>query len=89
MSLLPRRREARDAAIAALSASALGRAIALRLSAEGMRVVVAGRDGTRGAAAADACRAAGAPAACAERVPLYRRARRPLLISGFPDIPKS
>lgn len=33
----------------------IGRAIALRFAAEGMRVVVAGRDATRGAAAAAAC----------------------------------
>lgn len=41
--------------------SGIGRAIALRLAAEGMRVTVAGRDATRGKAVAEDCRAAGAP----------------------------
>lgn len=43
--------------------SGIGRAIALRFAAEGHRVLVAGRDGARGAAVAQDCTAAGAPAA--------------------------
>jgi NAD(P)-dependent dehydrogenase (short-subunit alcohol dehydrogenase family) len=41
--------------------SGIGRAIAMRFAEEGFLVVVAGRDGARGAEAAAACRAAGAP----------------------------
>ncbi len=43
--------------------SGIGRAIALRLAAEGMRVTVAGRDAARGKAVAEDCGAAGASAA--------------------------
>lgn len=43
--------------------SGIGRAIALRFAEDGFRVVVAGRDRARGAAAARDCEAAGAPAA--------------------------
>ena len=43
--------------------SGIGRAIALRFAAEGHRVLVAGRDAARGAAVAQDCLAAGAPAA--------------------------
>jgi len=43
--------------------SGIGRAIALRFAEDGARLVVAGRDETRGKEAAEDCRAAGAPAA--------------------------
>lgn len=43
--------------------SGIGRAIALRFAEDGANVVVAGRDRARGAAAAEACGTAGAPAA--------------------------
>src|SRR5262245_40783601 len=43
--------------------SGIGRAIALRFAEDKARVIVAGRDATRGRAAAAACEAAGAPAA--------------------------
>ena len=43
--------------------SGIGRAIALRFAEDGWQVVIAGRDGARGEAAAQACKAAGAPAA--------------------------
>lgn len=43
--------------------SGIGRAIALRFAEAGARIVVAGRDGVRGAEAAEACKSSGAPAA--------------------------
>lgn len=42
--------------------SGIGRAIALRFAEDGARIVVSGRDVSRGVAAAAACEAAGAPA---------------------------
>lgn len=46
----------------------IGKAIALRFAEEGYHVVTAGRDATRGAEVAEACRAAGAPAVGFEAV---------------------
>lgn len=43
--------------------SGIGRAIALRFAEEGYAVVVSGRDMARGEAAAEACKASGAPSA--------------------------
>lgn len=43
--------------------SGIGRAIVLRFAEDGFRIVVAGRDGTRGAQVAADCETAGAPAA--------------------------
>lgn len=43
--------------------SGIGRAIALRFAAEGMRLLIAGRNIERGQTVATACRAAGAPVA--------------------------
>ncbi|MDR0807623.1 MAG: SDR family oxidoreductase [Gemmobacter sp.] len=48
--------------------SGIGEAIALRFAEAGYHVVVAGRDGARGGAVAEACRAAGAPLAGFEQV---------------------
>lgn len=51
------------AAVVIGGTSGIGRAIALRFAEEGLRIVVAGRDGARGAEAARACEAGGAPSA--------------------------
>ena len=50
--------------------SGIGRAIALRFAKDGQRVLVAGRDATRGEAVAQACRDAGSPSAAFLRVDL-------------------
>ncbi|MBL9063731.1 SDR family oxidoreductase [Tabrizicola sp.] len=67
--------------------SGIGRAIALRLAAEGMRVTVAGRDATRGKAVAEDCRAAGAPDANFLPVDVADPASVEALSQAMPEAP--
>ena len=67
--------------------SGIGRAIALRFAAEGMRVVVTGRDAARGRATADACRAAGAPEAAFLPVDVSEETSVKALSAALPEAP--
>lgn len=67
--------------------SGIGRAIALRLAAEGMRVTVAGRDATRGKAVAEDCRAADAPDANFLPVDVADPASVEALSQAMPEAP--